>query len=97
MQQRRASALAARLQEARSRTSEVRDSSIPSVSVQSTVAPLRSRLLTVKQAAAYMSSPVWTVRTLIWGREIKVIRKGKAYLIPIEELDSWIDRTKALL
>src|ERR1700745_3324603 len=40
------------------------------------------RLLTVKQAAAYISSPVWTVRTLIWSREIKVIRKGKAYLIP---------------
>jgi len=55
------------------------------------------RLLTVKQAAAYISSPVWTVRTIIWRREIKVIRKGKAYLIPIEELDSWIDRTKALL
>jgi len=74
----------------------VRGSSIPSVSVDSAVA-IVPRLLTVPQAAQYCSCPVWTIRNLIWGREIKVIRKGKAYLIPIEELDAWIDRTKALL
>jgi excisionase family DNA binding protein len=56
-----------------------------------------TRLLTVPQAAAYLSCPVWTVRTLIWNREIPVIKPGKGYLIDRQDLDRWIDRTKATL
>jgi excisionase family DNA binding protein len=56
-----------------------------------------ARLLTVPQAAAYLSCPVWTVRTLIWNREIPVIKPGKGYLIDRQDLDLWIDRTKATL
>jgi excisionase family DNA binding protein len=55
------------------------------------------RMLTVPQAAAYLSCPIWTVRTLIWSREIPVIKPGKSYLIDRQDLDRWIDRTKATL
>jgi excisionase family DNA binding protein len=54
-------------------------------------------MLTVPQAAAYLSCPIWTVRTLIWSREIPVIKPGKSYLIDRQDLDRWIDRTKATL
>lgn len=55
------------------------------------------RLLNVPQTAAYLGCPVWTVRTLIWSRQIPVIKVGKGYLIDIRDLDAWIERTKATL
>lgn len=59
--------------------------------------PIVPRMLTVPQAAAYLSCPVWTVRTLIWNGEIPVIKVGKGYLIDRQDLDLWVDRTKATL
>jgi excisionase family DNA binding protein len=54
------------------------------------------RMLTVKQAAAYINGTVWTIRELIWSGELPVIKR-KGYLIDKADLDAWIDRTKKRL
>ena len=87
-QQRRASALTARLREARSRTSEVRDSSIPSVSVIA---------VTVKQAARLLGTNDKQIRRGIHARELPVVRFGNSYSIGVEDLRKWFDRRKRTL
>jgi len=61
------------------------------------VAVPQARLLTVPQAAAYLSCAIWTVRQLIWSGELPVVKPGKGYLIDRQDLDRWIERTKATL
>ena len=58
---------------------------------------MTSRMLTVPEAAAYLSSPVYSVRKLIWDRSLPVIKVGKGYLIDKFEIDAWIERTKSHL
>jgi excisionase family DNA binding protein len=50
------------------------------------------RLLTIKQAAVYLSCAVWQIRTLLWSKEIAHIKLGKKFLIDRNDLDSYIDR-----
>jgi len=50
------------------------------------------RLLTIKQAAAYLSSAVWAVRQAVWSKEIRACKIGNKYVIPREELDAFVDR-----
>jgi excisionase family DNA binding protein len=50
------------------------------------------RLLTIKQAAAYLSCAVWQVRTLLWSKEIAHIKLGKKFLIDRNDLDLFVDR-----
>ena len=45
------------------------------VEVRSAVSP---RLLTVPQAASYLSASVWAVRSLAWSREVPSVRIGDA-------------------
>jgi excisionase family DNA binding protein len=58
--------------------------------------PIISRMLTVKQAAAYISGTVWAIRELIWTGALPVIKR-KGYLIDRVDLDDWITRTKKTL
>ena len=51
-------------------------------------------MLTVPQAAAYLSLPVSQVRKLIWAGDVSVIRRGKGYILDIHDLDAWIEETK---
>lgn len=55
---------------------------------------LTPRLLTVRAAAEYMSTTVWTVRNLIWRGELSHLKPGKAILIDRNDLDAWIARNK---
>ena len=64
---------------------------MPSNNPAVTVA-LQPRLLTIKQAAQYLSCAVWQVRTLLWSKEIPHLKLGKKFLIDRDDLDSFIDR-----
>jgi excisionase family DNA binding protein len=55
---------------------------------------ITSRMLTVPQAATYLSLPVSQVRKLIWAGDVSVIRRGKGYILDIHDLDAWIEDTK---
>jgi excisionase family DNA binding protein len=58
--------------------------------------PIISRMLTVKQAAAYIGGTVWAIRELIWTGALPVIKR-KGYLIDRVDLDNWIMHTKKTL
>ena len=55
---------------------------------------LPSRLLTVQQAAEYLSASVWAVRNLMTRGEFQYVRVGKRYNIAREELDAWVNANK---
>jgi len=52
------------------------------------------RLLSVKEAAAYLSVSVWTVRGLGWSGEIPVVKIGRRVLYDREDLDNFIEQSK---
>ena len=53
---------------------------------------LTPRLLTIKQAAQYCSATVWSIRTLVWSKELPACVIGRRLLIAREDLDAVIDR-----
>lgn len=89
--------LATRLREARSRTSEVRDSPIRSVSVNSAVASQTPIAVTVKQAARLLGTNDKQIRRGIYARELPVVRFGNSYSIAVDDLRAWFNRKKATL
>jgi excisionase family DNA binding protein len=52
---------------------------------------LTPRLLTIKQAAVYCSCAVWAIREAIWAKELAACKIGRRFVVPREELDSFID------
>lgn len=60
--------------------------------------PLAKRLYTLREAAEYLGRSVWGMRDLIWKQEIPVIREngGRKQYLDIHDLDSFIDRNKAI-
>ena len=56
--------------------------------------PSEPRLLGVREAAAYLGSTVWAIRTLVWEEQIPYIRIGKRLLIDRADLDNFVDRHK---
>ena len=61
--------------------------------VQVQVCP-EPRLLGIKQAATYLSTTVWCVRSLIWDRKIPHVKLGKAYLLYRADLDRYVESLK---
>jgi excisionase family DNA binding protein len=55
---------------------------------------LPPRLLTIPQAAEYLSATVWYVRTLLWHGTLPFVRAGKRHLIDIRDLDRFVDHAK---
>jgi excisionase family DNA binding protein len=55
---------------------------------------MTARLLRIPEAAAYLSTTVRAVRTLIWRREIPFVPIGKRYLIDKNDLDAYIEKAK---
>ena len=53
-----------------------------------------TRLLTVKEAAAYIGRTEQAVRHLIHKRELVVVRKGRRVHLDRCDLDRWIDTNK---
>ena len=52
------------------------------------------RLLTIPEAAKYLSSTVWAVRSLIWDHKIPYVPLGKKQLIDRTDLDEYVDSIK---
>lgn len=63
-------------------------------SCQKTVTSIQPRLLTVNQAALYLSSTTWAVRKLAWSQTIPFIRLGTRLLFDLVDLDRFIERAK---
>lgn len=59
---------------------------------------LDKRLYTLKEAAEYLGRSEWGMRTLIWSREIPVVkmRGGRKIFIDINDLNAFITRHKSL-
>jgi len=55
---------------------------------------LSERLLTVQQAAKYLSTTVPAIRQLIYKRELPITKIGKRHNIDRFDLDNFIDRSK---
>jgi excisionase family DNA binding protein len=49
------------------------------------------RLLTIKQAAIYLSATVWSVRQLLWARTVPHVIIGRRHLIDRGDLDRYVD------
>jgi excisionase family DNA binding protein len=52
------------------------------------------RLLTVKQAAQYLSTSAWAMRTLGWSGTIPPVRIGRRVLFDVRDLDRYVDAAK---
>jgi excisionase family DNA binding protein len=53
------------------------------------------RGLTIPEAADYLGSTIWFVRTKIWSGEIPATRYGKRFVIDRRDLDGFIERSKS--
>ena len=54
------------------------------------------RLLGVREAATYLGSTVWAIRTLVWEEQVPHIKIGKRLLIDRADLDKFVDQHKIL-
>lgn len=54
------------------------------------------RLLTVKQAAQYLATSSWAIRTLGWSGTIPPVRIGKRVLFDVKDLDKFVESAKAV-
>ena len=55
---------------------------------------LEPRLLSQHEAARYLGISYWTVRDLVFRREIPFIRIGRRILVDHLDLDAYLDRSK---
>jgi excisionase family DNA binding protein len=53
-----------------------------------------SRLLSQHEAARYLGISYWTVRDLVFRREIPFIKIGRRVLVDRFDLDAYLDRSK---
>lgn len=67
------------------------DPSHPPTDRASVVSP---RLLSIAQAARYLSVSTWTVREMIWRGDLPHVRCGRRILLDLRDLDTWIEREK---
>jgi excisionase family DNA binding protein len=53
-----------------------------------------ARLLTLKEAAAYLSLSLSTVKKMLICSELRVVTRGGRRMIDIHDLDLWIEQHK---
>jgi len=76
-------ALAERVAERLSRASNARNGN-----------PRPTRLVTLKEAAAYLSLSLSTIKNMLVSSELRVVSRGGRRMIDIQDLDLWIERNK---
>ena len=52
------------------------------------------RLLTLPQAAGFLSTTVWALRGLIWDGKLPYVRLGRRFLLDVRDLDELVDSLK---
>ena len=52
------------------------------------------RMLTVQDAAAYLSATVWFVRSLVWDQKVRSLKFGKRIVFDRADLDAYIEEQK---
>ncbi|MBZ5534003.1 MAG: helix-turn-helix domain-containing protein [Acidobacteriia bacterium] len=55
---------------------------------------LAPRLLSIKDAAVYLSCTIWAVRSLAWDHKVPSLKIGNRILFDKKDLDAFIERTK---
>ena len=55
---------------------------------------IEPRLLSQQEAAHYLGISYWTVRDLVFRREIPFIKIGRRILVDRVDLDAYLDRSK---
>ena len=55
---------------------------------------LKPRLLTVKEAASYLGRSIPSIRELIWGGSLPIVRVGRRIHLDLIDLDKWIEAHK---
>jgi len=55
---------------------------------------VQPRLLRVKEAAAYLGSTVWFIRSLAWSRAVPHVVFGKRILFDRADLDRYLESQK---
>jgi len=55
---------------------------------------VESRLLSQKDAATYLGISYWTIRDLVFRREIPFVKIGRRILVDQIDLDAYISRSK---
>jgi len=53
-----------------------------------------TRLLTLKEAAAYLSLSLSTIKNMLVSSELRVVSRGGRRMIDVQDLDIWIERHK---
>ena len=63
---------------------------------ESTSTSVEPRLLRVNEAAAYLSTTIWNIRTLVWERQLAPVRIGKSrrLLFDRADLDRYVESQK---
>ena len=56
--------------------------------------PLRQRLFSIKDAAAYLGFSIRSIRNLVYSRQLPIIRLGTKMFFDIKDLDLWIETNK---
>jgi excisionase family DNA binding protein len=55
---------------------------------------IQPRLLTVKEAAAYLGSTPWFIRSLVWDRKLPKLKLGNRLVFDKVDLDDFVSRLK---
>jgi excisionase family DNA binding protein len=58
------------------------------------VSAVQPRLLNVKDAAVYLGTTVWQVRTLVWSKRLTALRLGHRQVFDRADLDLFVERLK---
>ena len=59
--------------------------------------PRERRLLDLKATAALLGRSVYSVRELIWARQLPVVRTGRKIWVDIADIDRFIEENKTYL
>jgi excisionase family DNA binding protein len=54
------------------------------------------RMLTVQDAAKYLGSTTWFVRSLVWDQKVRSLKFGKRIVFDRADLDAFVEREKQL-
>lgn len=64
------------------------------MSEKNATTPMKQRLVSLPQGAAYMGLSLWSMREHIWHGRIPCVRIGRRVLLDLLDLDEVIERSK---